>query len=387
MRMRTFTGLNMKDAVRQVRLALGESALILSERITKTGVEVVAAADHGIGADNACHDDTVPTHAEAAPSHSSRSAADDMISSDSSATSPDPESLRDLLLWHRLPEVLADELLTAPLAAALSRLVTTEAFSFSAGQKPLALVGPAGSGKTLSVAKLATRLMLAGNTPLVITTDRDKDGGIEQLAAHTRRLGIPLIAAHNDDTLKRALQERQQGQPVLIDTPAINPYTFDTHAILTELVTLTQATLCLTLPAGHDTEETADIAEIFSKAQTRLMIATKFDQARRIGNIVTAAACGLSLTEAGVSDAAAGGLARLTPRLLAARLLSRSDPPVMKEESGENIKPTKTRLATRTSASLSLLPDDSDEFPSEREALLDTLSPHAQAALKGEHHV
>ncbi len=343
MKLRTFSGVNMKDAVRQVRATLGESALILSERVTGSGVEVIAAIDMADDDDMATGPlsagmfSGVPGGTPAAADADGGVAPQHPMSGDSETVSPD--TLRDRLLWHRIPDVLVDDLVTAPLATALSKLVRFGCFSFAPGKSPLALVGPPGSGKTLSVAKLATRLVLAGNTPLVITTDRERGGGIDQLAVHTRRLGIPLLAAHDTATLKRALNQRRNGQPVLIDTAGTDPYAGDTHAVLTELTSSTRAQLCLTLPAGYDTEESADIAEIFCKARTRMMIATRLDQARRVGNVVTAAACGLVLTEAGISDATAGGLTRLTPRLLASRLAAQGDPPVTMSPATEQDNP------------------------------------------------
>ncbi|GBR01195.1 flagellar biosynthesis protein FlhF [Acetobacter oeni] len=339
MKLRTFSDVNMKDAVRQVRAALGETALILSERVTVNGVEVVAATDvpdpeavvsDAIRNERLCgHAGTEPPSADMDLKTSDFNTPTDV--SDYTA----PTTLKESLLWHRIPEILVEDLTTATLSVSISKLVRFGSFSFSPGKSPLALVGPPGSGKTLSVAKLATRLVLAGNTPLVITTDRECGGGIDQLAIHTRRLGIPLLAAHDIKTLKRALNQRRNGQPVLIDTASVNPYSADTHAVLTELTSSTRAQLCLTVPAGHDTEESADIAEIFGKARTRMMIATRMDQARRIGNVVTAAACGLVLTEAGISDATVGGLVRLTPRILASRLAKRGDPPVADDAPSE----------------------------------------------------
>ncbi|MBO1362107.1 hypothetical protein J2D73_20230, partial [Acetobacter sacchari] len=118
----------------------------------------------------------------------------------------------------------------------------------------------------------------------------------------------------------------KNGQPVLIDTEAIDVYSADAHAILVEIRAVAGAQLCLALPAGMDSEESADIAEIFQKARTRMMIATKLDQTRRVGNIVAAAACGLALTEAGISSNIVGGLKRLTPEYLSSRLLHQGDP-------------------------------------------------------------
>ena len=75
--------------------------------------------------------------------------------------------------------------------------------------QPLLLVGPPGAGKTLTVARLATRLVMAGITPMVITADGKRAGATEQLAAFTRLLGISLIVASHPVTLGRALTRRQ----------------------------------------------------------------------------------------------------------------------------------------------------------------------------------
>lgn len=45
MSVRRFVGANSREAMRQVRAALGEDALILSNRTTAEGVEILAMAD------------------------------------------------------------------------------------------------------------------------------------------------------------------------------------------------------------------------------------------------------------------------------------------------------------------------------------------------------
>lgn len=45
MSVRRFVGINSREAMRQVRAALGEDALILSNRSTAEGVEILAMAD------------------------------------------------------------------------------------------------------------------------------------------------------------------------------------------------------------------------------------------------------------------------------------------------------------------------------------------------------
>ncbi|WP_264801914.1 P-loop NTPase family protein [Acetobacter nitrogenifigens] len=236
------------------------------------------------------------------------------------------------LLWHGVPKILASNFNQKYLQSSLCNIISFGKFSFLPGKSPIALVGGAGSGKTLTVVKLAARLKAGGAQPLVISVERAISIGARVLQAHMTQLNIQYFHAIDVSSLKLILRERKDGQPVLIDTEALDVYGADAHAILVEIRAIARAQLCLTLPAGMDAEESADIAEIFQKARTKMMIATKFDQSRRVGNIVAAAACGLALTEAGVGSNIVEGLRRLTPEYLSSRLLHQGDPAMLGRE-------------------------------------------------------
>ncbi len=75
------------------------------------------------------------------------------------------------------------------------------------------------------------------------------------------------------------------------------------------------------LPGGLHPAEAAELAAAFAEAGAALLIATRLDQARRLGGVLAAADAGrLALAEAGMGPGAADGLAPLTPALLAERL-------------------------------------------------------------------
>lgn len=61
------------------------------------------------------------------------------------------------------------------------------------------LIGPPGAGKTLTIAKLATRSTPSGRKVGVITTDTARAGGIDQLAAFTKLLKLKLLAVEDTD--------------------------------------------------------------------------------------------------------------------------------------------------------------------------------------------
>ena len=287
MRLRLYRACAMAEAMARVRAELGEDALILATRPVAGGVEVTAALEP---------DDPPPPLPQADPA---RLAALD---------------------FHGVPTPLNQALQHGDLETALTRAVSFDTLPL--GEKPLLLVGPPGAGKTLTIARLATRLVMAGIAPMVITADGKRAGATEQLAAFTRLLGISLVVACHPLTLVRATLTRQHSAPVLIDTPGCDPFDAAQMQELTALAAAVGAAMVLVLPAGLDPAEAADHAAAYVASGAGMMVATRFDLARRLGGILAAAGRGLALTEAGIGPGAADGLMPLTPAWLAARLLT-----------------------------------------------------------------
>ena len=288
MRLKVFRAAGMPDAMRLVRSELGPDALILGSRRVGGGVEITAGLEP----------------AEPSP-----------------PPLPDPERLA-MLAWHGVPQGLQAALEAADLPAALAATFAFDRLALCPGGAPLLLVGPPGGGKTLTVARLATRLVLTGTAPMVITADGKRAGATEQLAAFTRLLGINLVVACHPATLGRALTRRPPDAPVLIDAPGLDPFDPAQADELAGLAGSAHATPVLVLPAGLDPAESADLAHEFAVAGATALVATRVDLARRLGGVLAAAAAGpLALTEAGIGPGAADGLVPLTPDFLAARLL------------------------------------------------------------------
>jgi flagellar biosynthesis protein FlhF len=284
MRLKLYRAPTVAAAMAQVRAELGADALILSTRRAGGAMEVTAALE------------------PAAPAW------------------PDPAQL-DRLRWHGVPQALAAQLADGCLEAALPRHLRFTPLDLPPGSAPLLLAGPPGAGKTLTTARLATRLVMQGATPMVISADGERAGAAEQLAAFTRLLGLMLIVAPDALTLARALARRPPDAPVLIDGPGIDPFSPTAQAAVGTLAQAAGATTALVLPAGLDPQEAADIAAAFKAAGAGLLVATRLDVARRLGGVLAAASAGLALTEAGIGPGAADGLVPMTPALLATRLL------------------------------------------------------------------
>ena len=251
MRLSTFRAPSMNAAMAQLRAALGDEAVLLQTRQGRDGVEITAAV-HG--------EDDEP--------------------------------------WMVEPEARPVAPLLAPLPGG-----------------PLILVGTPGAGKTLTCVKLATRHVLAGREPLVVTTDVERAGAVEQLAAFARVLGIVFAVATTRRALEKALSRAAHGQPVLVDTAGCNPFQPGGLAALIE--GLGQAVLVQ--PAGLCPEEARDEARAFHAMGVRHLLPTRLDVARRIGGTLAAARVGLALTEGSSGPDPVRGLDPITAEWLEGR--------------------------------------------------------------------
>jgi flagellar biosynthesis protein FlhF len=307
MRLKLFRAPGMAEAIALVRAQLGPEALILATRRVGEGIEITAAL-------------------EPQPEPEAEIFAAPLAPASLGLGGRLGEALR----YHAVPAVLHSALLAAPLEQALAATLRFGALDLSPDGRALLFAGPPGAGKTLTVARLATRLVMAGGAPTVITTDARRAGGTEQLAAFTRLLGLDLVSAGHPVVLSHALARRPPAVPVLIDAPGCDPFDAAQLEELSALASTADAEIVLVLPAGLDAQEAGELAAAFAGIGARHLVTTRLDQARRLGSLFAAAhAGGFALTEAGVGPGAADGLATLTAAFLAERL--RAAPPSQTE--------------------------------------------------------
>ncbi len=309
MRIRIFRATNLADAMAQVRDELGLDALILSTAGQGGLVEVTAALEP----EDEPEPPGSPLELPQVPGPSRDALASGL---------PEPIAA---LARHNLPPALLSALLSAAQTTTLevgcSRLFRFGRLPLDADGPPLLLAGPPGAGKTLTIAKLATRLVMDGHRPLVITADEQRAGAVEQLAAFTRLLGLTLIAAGRPEMLARALSRREPRSPVLIDAPGLDLLDPGQGDLLTGLVAASDARMAVVLPTGLDPLEAADVAAAHAETGAELLIATRMSRHARLGGVLEAAhGADLALTEAGTDTDVADGLMTLTPAVLAARL-------------------------------------------------------------------
>ncbi len=256
-----FFGATNREAMRQVRLALGPDALIISNKRINGGVEILATdqtpeSPPVAGAPAA----PIPPAPSARPAAAVRPAVppqeQDVVGAIGELRGS-LESRIDELLWgnqlRRAPAavMLFQTLLrfgfsTALLRAMLKRLPEhlgeRAAFQWARGElvkhlpvlateealwRPglvLALVGPTGVGKTTTIAKLAARCVRrAGPGSLVlVTTDTYRIGAHEQLKIYGQMLHVPVHVVQDIHEMRRVVQGVRDDQTVLIDNVGIS---------------------------------------------------------------------------------------------------------------------------------------------------------------------
>lgn len=155
-----------------------------------------------------------------------------------------------------------------------------------AGRRAIMLVGPTGSGKTTTVAKLAAAAGRAGRKAAVVTLDTYRIGAVEQARIYARALGIPLEVARSAGEVAAAVGRLADRDAVFIDTTGRNP---STGAFLQELAPVYESGLPvethLVLCANSDHEFLEAACRRYGRLPIDCVGITKADEMPRPGAI------------------------------------------------------------------------------------------------------
>lgn len=159
--------------------------------------------------------------------------------------------------------------------------------------KVTALVGPPGSGKTITLVKLAvSQGLLARRSVRLITTDVQRIGAVNQLRTYADILGVRFEAVETVEALAHAIDSGPAAALTLIDTPGFSnvPLAEADAALAVFLKERQDIDTHLVLTASmrsEDLKRTADRFEVFSPAK---LLFTKVDETDSYGAIFREAA-------------------------------------------------------------------------------------------------
>ena len=243
-----------REALRMVRERLGPDAIVLSNRVTANGVEIVATMEEALSAMTSAATPvaTPPSTFGLAPGSAVFSDQDSvlreihsmrgMIEEQLAGLSWNERQRRDPVRGHLLRTLLGAGFSARLAKDVLENLTTGQSYangmdyvkSELARQMPVienentlmaeggvyALMGPTGVGKTTTTAKLAARcVMRFGAEKLaLVTTDSYRIGAYEQLRIYGQILGVSVHAVKDAADLDRVLGDLGDKHMVLIDT-------------------------------------------------------------------------------------------------------------------------------------------------------------------------
>ncbi len=148
------------------------------------------------------------------------------------------------------------------------------------GSTRVALIGPAGVGKTTQALKLAYHLAHGcGVTVGLIAADTLRVGAREQIGKACAALGLPLAYVYNAEQVAAAVDALRDCQVLLLDTPGVNPRQADECAWLDVLLTaLDPAEVHLVLPAALTGTGLRALLRAYARYEPDHLILTKLDE-------------------------------------------------------------------------------------------------------------
>jgi flagellar biosynthesis protein FlhF len=337
MRLKTYTGKDLKDALTQARAELGPNAVVVWQQKSKSGVVVRAAVE----------DDAAPAQEPAANDRSPVLASfeeryrEGLLARMKNAPGTgngkqryafDRGQLLSILRANRVPEMLVPVLteeaekralpdLVFSLAAAIDRRMRTCPIDVSEPSAFL-LAGPNGAGKTTVAAKLAAHACLAGRPVRLVATDLAGAGALARLEGFGAHLDLAVTAAPNVQALAAAVA-RAEGDNVLLiaDTAGFDPRTPSAWQEFLALTAVPGMEVLGVISAAMDAEEACDVAEALARLGATRLVVTGLDLARRRGALAALAMSGLAIAQVTRSPFLADGLEPITPLALARALI------------------------------------------------------------------
>lgn len=156
------------------------------------------------------------------------------------------------------------------------------------GEKRISVfVGPAGDGKTTTLAKLAARFLFKEKLSVgIITTDTYRIGAVEQLKKYADIMGVPLEVAAKKKDLERVLNKFADKDIILIDTQGKSRGDESYLLKLKECFTMglpMETNLVLSMTSSQ--ESMMDAVDRFGIINYNNIIFTKLDDSKKYGSI------------------------------------------------------------------------------------------------------
>ncbi|MDQ6971375.1 MAG: GTP-binding protein [Mariprofundaceae bacterium] len=193
-------------------------------------------------------------------------------------------------------------------------------------RETILISGPAGAGKTTMIANLATYFSMQDIPVALISTDTERIGGLETLAAYASVLGINLHAMRHSSEAADLLQKTKSARLLLIDSEGWSQACRKAYLRQSPLwQALSPDRRMLLLPANMDEADGMALIDASADAGITDLLPSKLDETSRIGKVVNwAADSRLPLSYCSFGTTVPDKMGWLNPKTLAT-LLSRTN--------------------------------------------------------------
>ncbi|MFS8569423.1 MAG: flagellar biosynthesis protein FlhF [Thermaerobacter sp.] len=190
--------------------------------------------------------------------------------------------------------------------------------------RTVAFVGPTGSGKTTTLAKLASRaVLLEGRSVALITLDTYRIGAVDQLQTYAEILDVPLYVAYTADDLLQAVERCRSADLVLIDTAGRGPGDAVAIARLRRVLDQVQIDeIHLVMAAGTRVLDAQYLGATYRRLGPNRLLLTKLDETLGLGGILELpAVMGLPVSYFTFGQSVPDDIEPATPQRAAVRIM------------------------------------------------------------------
>ena len=187
-------------------------------------------------------------------------------------------------------EQMTPEVATREVLALLTRQIRISKQSILAHRGAVAMIGPAGAGKTTTIAKITSQFVRKhGNKNIILlSADNHRIGAHEQLLAYGELFDVPVLKAHEPQEIRQIIQAVGGSSLVLIDTGSLTRKDLQAPQNMPTLQADLGIQNYLVLPATNQTPVLEKLVESFRGQPVAGAIITKVDEALNLGGALTA---------------------------------------------------------------------------------------------------
>ncbi len=194
--------------------------------------------------------------------------------------------------YSRLENIpnISSEVIIESLEAQICRLFNSrKLFSDNNEQQVFSLIGPAGTGKTTSLMKMATNREITQDKKVaIISTDCYRMAATEALKKFSNLTSIPVIEVRDTEKFSDSIDNLRKFDIILVDTPGRSPFN---KKYISEMenyfLQVENMKKLLVLSSTTDSAIVREFSQIYSSLGVNGMIITKIDEIHFPGKVVS----------------------------------------------------------------------------------------------------